>query len=782
MYNSLKIRNLKTFKTDQVLKIAPITLIYGENSSGKTAILKSFDIVHNIFAEHRIRHQKTVDDKSNIFFSRMDNISAKKIHFYSYQLNKKPINLELNLNLPFLSKQDVLLENEIKTRYFNSGEKTRINYSPIKIDLNIKYSKKDKFSKVKKITIKRVDNTELLTFDRLDKKNKPLSSGEIGYTREKDRDWLRGYTKERYGIRRFSFDSKEDYFLNKNFYSDYKIKLSNPKILWNNEYAAYKEIFSQKKDIVERRKFIQKLINFISLIKYSNFTSSSYRSIVYYVVFKILDNKKLNFEKILDLKLKKIDFNKTENLAKAILSGFGKNSDFFGAKEKIKILKLVDKAEKKYNKDCISFDLLTSLRRKLTKKERKFAEIFLFCNSLRGTFNSNHLVLSKSLQVNLSPSVFFSTASNELTNRCLLRFYKVGPAINCRIIKSSGKVSYSTFDFLFLLSKFIIGGLDNCFWNSKKKDELPGLDNSALSSDLIRKCINEIRRTIDNYIICRPNTTNVQYNVPRESDLPEDFYSRGFEKFLDKTDRLRGEKIRRYIDRTTPYEIKVKQKHNSAHRIFSNGANFDRIILEDPKLLKELNLSLKKLLDLEIVLVTPVFLRKIVKDPILYKRYLAYKPTGTGASKKRFIMLKDLKFKKTFTIHGDEVGKGPSNILPFLGQLLSNKPEMTYLIQELENNWHPKYQSKIIDLIVENIKKSEKKTAILETHSELFILKIKKLVQKKIISHKDVSINYVKRHQDGSSEIINIPLNELGGFEKEWPGGFFKERMEILSS
>ena len=44
-------------------------------------------------------------------------------------------------------------------------------------------------------------------------------------------------------------------------------------------------------------------------------------------------------------------------------------------------------------------------------------------------------------------------------------------------------------------------------------------------------------------------------------------------------------------------------------------------------------------------------------------------------------MLKDLKFKKTFTIHGDEVGKGPSNILPFLGQLLSNKPEMTYLIQ-----------------------------------------------------------------------------------------------------
>ena len=148
MYNSLKIKNLKTFKTDQVLKIAPITLIYGENSSGKTAILKSFDIIHNIFAEHRIRNQKTVDDKSNVFFSRMDNISANKIHFYSYQLNKKPINLELDLNLPFSAKQSTLLESEIKTRYSNSGSKSNFYHSPIKLDLNIRYSKVNKFSKV----------------------------------------------------------------------------------------------------------------------------------------------------------------------------------------------------------------------------------------------------------------------------------------------------------------------------------------------------------------------------------------------------------------------------------------------------------------------------------------------------------------------------------------------------------------------------------------------------------------------------------------------------------
>ena len=51
MYKELTIKNLKIFKEEQKLKIAPITLLYGENSSGKTTLLKTFDIIHNIFFE-----------------------------------------------------------------------------------------------------------------------------------------------------------------------------------------------------------------------------------------------------------------------------------------------------------------------------------------------------------------------------------------------------------------------------------------------------------------------------------------------------------------------------------------------------------------------------------------------------------------------------------------------------------------------------------------------------------------------------------------------------------
>ena len=54
MYKELTIENIKIFTKEQKLKIAPITLIYGENSTGKTTLLKTFDIVHNIFSPRSI--------------------------------------------------------------------------------------------------------------------------------------------------------------------------------------------------------------------------------------------------------------------------------------------------------------------------------------------------------------------------------------------------------------------------------------------------------------------------------------------------------------------------------------------------------------------------------------------------------------------------------------------------------------------------------------------------------------------------------------------------------
>ena len=41
MYKELTIKNIKTFEEEQKLKIAPLTLLYGENSSGKNYTFKN---------------------------------------------------------------------------------------------------------------------------------------------------------------------------------------------------------------------------------------------------------------------------------------------------------------------------------------------------------------------------------------------------------------------------------------------------------------------------------------------------------------------------------------------------------------------------------------------------------------------------------------------------------------------------------------------------------------------------------------------------------------------
>ena len=95
MYKEITIENIKIFKKEQKLKLKPITLLYGENSSGKTTLLKTFDIVHNIFAEYHVKGGKNVSEKKDVPFYRnenIQNISAKKIHYFSSQINKKPLN------------------------------------------------------------------------------------------------------------------------------------------------------------------------------------------------------------------------------------------------------------------------------------------------------------------------------------------------------------------------------------------------------------------------------------------------------------------------------------------------------------------------------------------------------------------------------------------------------------------------------------------------------------------------------------------------------------------
>jgi predicted ATPase len=804
MYKELTIKNIKTFEEEQKLKIAPITLLYGENSSGKTTLLKTFDIVHNIFAEYQVRSGKNVSEKksNNLHVNEnVQNISAKKIHYFSTKLNKKPLKIEIKLDVGYHKNFKEILslfpQSKIKDVYqiirWKNGKfirpQLRSKYRkikeisvPLKISLIIKYFPKKKISKIDKIEIKDVNNRNYISFSRVDKKYQKISDKKlVGYTEK----------REKYGFynlgTRHRLQAKQDYFVDNELYSDYKINIDNNDY-WNRYYTSYKNIFNDNSKIKERLNKIKVLLKYLAKIKYNLKVGDAYKYISYYLARCVLNNQYPDFKKLKNI-------SSTEEKIKFILSKV-KNKNF-----NLHMSKIYLEDYQKYNEHTVGrFDEKKDELIKSKNPNWSFVSNVRFLLEIAYSGHTNlYLVKNFIEQKKLMSFTRFCKVVNSDSQLFKVRFSKKYALVDTDIIRDNGRHSDMSSDFFRKLCGYIDKGSSKLYVKLKSQSS-NGLHprNLNFGEDLLRRCMLEIRSTVRELVICHPNKSDIPFHVPDEADFPDDFI-----KNLSKNSSIVNPRLAEQDDMvrrgwTSPhrgnfsYGSAMERGRGMpihADKIRSDGRNFDIAIFNDKKLRKELNKVLKDVFKLEVLVVTPKFLKKILKDKDLYRAYRdaqrrsSLYQVGSGMySKNKFIMIKDLNYKKSFRIHGDEIGKGPSNILPFLTQLLSKKPNLTYLIQELENNWHPKYQSKIIDLIARIMKKSQKRNFILETHSELFILQVQKLVQKGFLKPSEVSINYISRNEKGSSVVHNIPLNTRGGFEKKWPGGFFTERMEVLTS
>ena len=823
MYKELTIQNIKIFKNKEKLKIAPITLLYGENSSGKTTLLKTFDIIHNIFFESFVKRGKNVGQKDNPFYrnENIRNISARRIHFYTNQLNKKPIKIEVKLDLPFdlnskklisdfpgiqkkkiISTPERLPMGDGMIDMQREAEEKNMLLLPIKMILEIKYFPKEEISRVRNIEFKTNDEKTIVKLSREEKKYQRLDQfwdkNKVGYLPPT-------FNKTLIRPRRFSGVynrgrpiAEKDYFVDDALYSDYKIEIKN-NLIWKSCYEDYKKIFLKDQKISEKVKKIRKYFEIINKFKELRLDSYSkkksikteYKYFSYFVAKNIFLKKTKNIDLI---------YTEEKNyLNKIYIKSWS---------EKIK--KIYEKDFKDYlelsftkiDKKKKLFEIDKEIKSRNENSYNKMAE-FLFLRKFSETEKINVLLLNSFFNHKkpISFTEFSKFAKRDIEYLFKIRFYKRQDLdIKHELIREDGQESRSTFDQLQFICGYIHGGLNEVFKKSGTvfggNFTLPIFKDTLMYPGFLKMVLKEIRATVYNYVICHPSKTNVPWNVPNKTDFPENFLDKTLQEIIKKEKRAANQIIRQELDR---------RKNHLEHfidpkLIRSDGINFHSAIISDQgknhtineKFKKKLNKILKEVLNLELVIVSPEFLEKIFKDT---EKYAAFKiahrqgyayptyPTGMrGSSRTKFIMLRDLKFKKNFHIHGEEVGKGPTNILPFLAQILSDKPNLVYIIQELENNWHPKYQAKIIDLIAKTMLKSKNKHFILETHSELFVLQIKKLVQKGIIKPSDVSINFISRTKDGNSKITNIPLNDIGGFEKEWPGGFFTERMDILTS
>jgi len=611
--------------------------------------------------------------------------------------------------------------------------------------------------------------------------------------------------------------AEPDYFVDEELYSDYKIK-TKENFVWKPYYESYLNIFKDKKEVIFRRKAMElfyKSIERIKSLEFGYLKDFDFKCYSYHLL-KFIFNEELgsqnlkNIKKEIEISENHINFfminpkrNKKLEIWKKVTGQYKKTSEYISRKWLLEI-------SKELNKD---FDIVQGLRglsendintardnrndkdykdllSKYKKKRFLFLESFYCAEIISNTPHINQILISNFLSHKKPYSFtnftkFLKRETEEIFN---VRFTKRAANVNWYLVRD-GKRSSTTFGVFRYITEYINNGIGNVFY--KAKDNIgPGFTPAYLfnpTQELLNKCSSEIKNVVNNLVICHPNKTDVSWSVPNEADYPKNFLE-DLKKIASKDKNAK--RILKEQDELTRKRHIINQKTNyDPHRINSNGSNFDTVISNNDSLRKELNKILKEVLNLELIVTTPKFLKQIIKDKDLYnafrnaqRRGMMY-PTGRGMySKNKFIMLRDLKFKKSFFIHGEEVGKGPTNIIPFLAQILSNRPNLTYLVQELENNWHPKYQSKIIELIARVIKRSLNKNFILETHSEIFVLQVQKLVQKGILKPSEVSINYISRNDKGNSEVHNIPLNDQGGFEKKWPGGFFTERMEVLTS
>lgn len=117
---------------------------------------------------------------------------------------------------------------------------------------------------------------------------------------------------------------------------------------------------------------------------------------------------------------------------------------------------------------------------------------------------------------------------------------------------------------------------------------------------------------------------------------------------------------------------------------------------------------------------------------------------------------------------------GYSQVLPLIVRVLLSVPGDTLIVEQPELHLNPALQGALADVFVQGVSRGS--TAIIETHSEHFLNRLRFLVADEKLDPADLAIYFVDRGPK-QSRVRRIGVDEYGAMETSWPKGFFGDSL-----
>ncbi|MBF4486689.1 AAA family ATPase [Flavobacterium sp. CSZ] len=128
-----------------------------------------------------------------------------------------------------------------------------------------------------------------------------------------------------------------------------------------------------------------------------------------------------------------------------------------------------------------------------------------------------------------------------------------------------------------------------------------------------------------------------------------------------------------------------------------------------------------------------------------------------------------------------DVGFGISQVLPIIVQGFLSKDDSITIVEQPEIHLHPMMQAELADLFIDvicNTTSKEKKTLLIETHSESILKRLRRRIAEGKIKNTDVAIYFVhgRKKKTDAAKIERIEIGEKGNFD--WPKEFYSTDFE----